>query len=209
MTSGSGRGPRVTYEAVRRFLQSVPANLTAEEVTRLIERIRPVENESLDEILSRLRAAIEQIRSVDEATDQAEGDIGEVPEVTQPEAGGEREGITHEEYTRAVISWISSYGQWDRIAVDEIRFIVAGRNQSFWGARLNHDVLDLIVCGKMPLQGSGSIRIVAFTQAVVTGRTPSSVDLELRSAAVFISERGRTIAILPIGQSILNNRLTR
>lgn len=86
MAGRLGRGPEITDEVVRRFLETVPDDLTPEEVDALIERLAPMEEGlSLDEILQRIRNSIESVRE-GEAADEQMPSQEETPEAQEPEA---------------------------------------------------------------------------------------------------------------------------
>lgn len=201
MTSGSGRGPQVTDEAVRRFLQTVPADLTTDEVQQLIQQLRPAETDSLDEVMRRLQSAVQHIRG-GQQQDQAQGDATDVQgeQQRQPEQGGaEQEGVTVEEYARGVVAQINGYGGWNSIEVGSARIIITDEGRGFNNARLNRDVLNVAILQKTPVPG-GFIRVGAFAQAVITARTRTTATIEFRSAVVLINETGQRIDTIAAGR---------
>ena len=118
MTSASGEGPRVDDEAVARFLQTVPADLRADEAQQLIERLRPASGQSLDEILGGLERAIRAIRAPEEGREgETEDDVTEgEPATPQPEGEGER--VTADEFVERMIGVIHNFGAWGRVTAD-------------------------------------------------------------------------------------------
>ncbi|QHQ36674.1 eCIS core domain-containing protein [Algicella marina] len=86
MIGNSGEGPEVNDEAVRRFLATVPSDLTREEASQLIERLAPARGRSLDEIMSSLARAVEGIRSGAEAEGGGEAESESEGEGSSPDA---------------------------------------------------------------------------------------------------------------------------
>ena len=63
MVGATGTGIGVTDEAVRRFLGTVPADLSSSEASTIIRQLHPVASETLDEVLQRLASSVRSIRS--------------------------------------------------------------------------------------------------------------------------------------------------
>jgi len=93
MTGRSGRGPEVNDEVVRRFLDTVPDDLTAEEASRLIQGLGPIENQSLEAILGSLREAVTRIRRGEESGEAA-GEPSDEATPTPEESGEVQPGPT-------------------------------------------------------------------------------------------------------------------
>jgi hypothetical protein len=121
MSGRLGRGPEITDEVVRRFLDVVPADLTSEEADALIARLAPVEGQSLDEILQRLRQAVDNLRAGDTAE---ESDVGEAPGV-EPEAPTTDEGTPPSQEQQGAAEVES--GLTESEAIERIRAFLARR----------------------------------------------------------------------------------
>jgi hypothetical protein len=224
MTAGSGRGPRVTDEAVQRFLQTVPANLTEREARQLIQQIRPAENESLDEILGRLQRAIERIRA--DATREtppgaggqprdsggagngeerrgAEDDRRESLSVGQPQ-GPEGQSVSREQFIDRMLEVITNYRGWDELAPSTMVYVPVG-DESFTRAPVR-GIVNAYVYIKSRMPNGQTLRATALLRLRVLSRTASRrggrVIAEVVSATDVVAENRRTLPLFRVGQRI-------
>jgi hypothetical protein len=95
---GDQAGLRLTNAMIERFLATVPADVTADQVTVLIDRVVSAEGATEDEVFARLERAVAEVRN---APKTEAGDPGETADPQVPDAGAtgpaiEMEGETIE-----------------------------------------------------------------------------------------------------------------
>jgi hypothetical protein len=209
MARGRG-GPRVNDDALDQFLATAPGDLTATEVNQLIERLGPVQGQSLDEILDRLRSAVQQIRSrrSDGGANQpaqAEGatDGGTAPPVGAPPTTtpATDPGISQDEYVRRMQQRISSFTGWDAIPSGGV-LITASGDSDFGTARVNVDRISGLFFAKNP----AGARLAANVVVMVTRRGGGTVDIRITEGFVIVSETGASVSVSG-GRTVRNSRL--
>jgi hypothetical protein len=75
LTEGSGTGPAVTDAAVDKYLSIVPSSLTTEEAQKLVSQLSDVQGRTADQILDRLKAAVDELAKKQLDAAAAAGDL--------------------------------------------------------------------------------------------------------------------------------------
>jgi len=192
MVGRTGTGPTVNDNVVEQFLNTVPNDLTLEEARQLIERLRPVQGESLDEILQRLRGAIRQLRSggereVSHAEQEDAPAAQQEPPSTHPE---EHEGITRDQLRERLIEAIRSFRGWSDIAIGSALVISEGEN-NFSNAHAGRELIRAYYYGKVQAQRGGFTRQAAFLELHLISRSSSSFVVEVVSSTPIVFETGQ------------------
>ena len=199
----SGGGPRVTDEAVARFLQTVPADLTEDEVGQLVEQLRSAQGQSLEEILGALGGAIQSLRSGERR--EATGEEAEIPTPVQepPQRPSTGQTITGDEYVRRMVRAITDYGGWDQLDEDQMRFVSTGK-ANFGNVKRGEEV-SLYVYVKAPDRG-GFVRAASFLRLKFVSRTGTKRGDEfvgeVTASSPLVAEDGRSAPGVPVGRRL-------
>lgn len=199
----NGDGPRVTDEVVARFLQTVPADLTEDEVGRLAEQLRSPRGQSLEEILGALGGAIRSLRSGERR--EASGEKAEIPTPVPepPKRPSTEKAITEDEYVRRMVQAIAEYGGWDQLEVDQIRFVPTG--DVHFGNAKPGGVVSVYVYLKAPAPG-GFVRAASFLRLKLVRRTGTKGGDEfvgeVTASSPIVAENGRSVPGAPVGRRL-------
>lgn len=212
MVGSSGNGPRVNDEAILRFLQTVPGDLSVEEAKKLIAQLKPVAGEDLDTIMQRLGQAIQTLRSPqtpkpaagDAGSDAKETEDGGSSEATEPagQAHEVKDGapISASEFTRQMMENIQKFKGWDSISNGGTTLIATG-DTDFASTPIN-GTLHAYAYSKY----SPTLLAITFVGIKLTsraGKTPGSVwKGTIVSATLTVANNGRSAQVFSTGKSI-------
>jgi hypothetical protein len=222
MTSGLGGGPRVTDEAVRRFLRTVPADLTVAEARQLIGQLHRVEDEPLDEILARLESAARALRGERRSEVEPRAGEGERAEEAEPipeqarepgrSAGAPEGTVTREEYIAQMLRIIENYADgWDSVPDNTMVYEPVGGpgNQDFAHVAIG-GTLAAYACAKVVGNGR-TVRAVASVRIRITGRTGtrpgSTVRGRVIEATPFVTDYRGVLPYFDVGTRLIRARI--
>lgn len=190
LISGRAGGPRVTDDSVRRILAAVPADLTAAQANRLVERVGPAAGRSVDEIVESVRGAVRG--------DRQQAVHGAEPGETT--AGAQS---TRAEYVRSIIDYIDAYPGWGQVGAGTFFAMPISRGTDPAVVPVGTP-FEVIMVGRT--FHSPPVRFAGTGQVAVVRRTANTVTLELRTNFTEVREDRRTFTI-PAGRRYENSRL--
>lgn len=195
----SDKGLPLTDEFVRRFLETVPPGLTEDQASKLIEMLQPYQGESLEEAMERLRSAVAAVTAGEKKKEQATAESAPTEE-----KGPEKEGVTKDEYVKAVVKAINDYPGWSGISAGWLR-MDSVKEIGFETFKVG-DTAEIVIYMNAKVQ-SGTLRIGAFARVEVIKKTKTTVDVRFVSDAVLVSEKGEIVETITAGNELLNNKL--
>lgn len=118
---GDSGGPKLTDEVVEAFFAAVPADLSQEELTRLLQLLASAENKTREEILAEIQKALKALRNAaptEEGTEQTPP--ASAPQ--QPAKEPETPTIPQSEFIEKMVARINKK-DWSKIKGFEIKFV--------------------------------------------------------------------------------------
>lgn len=193
--TGSNGEIQVTDEVVRRFLETVPGDLSAEQAQRLIARLGPIQGQTLDQVLETLRSAVQELQAeAGTATEPGEAE-GDQPTPAPAEEESD-EGIEPDEFTRQMVEIIQNFQGWGDIPVGSERYISSQEGRDFAHTPIGQD-LQATMLVHMQLANGQELRAAAtVTLRMVrrSGTAPGSTfTASVVSASPIVASSGRSI----------------
>lgn len=212
MVSNSGNGPSVNDEAILRFLQTVPGDLTLAEARQLIQQLSPVSGESLDDIMQRLGQAIQTLRSPqptgnagsgdsDAGSSEAEGPTGQAQAVQTGDT------ITASEFNRQMMEVIQQFTGWDNMSNGRTVLLATGDRD--FGSVTIPGVVHAYAYTKV----NATVFAVTFVQIRLTRRSGTRPGSTWRgtlvSATTTVANNGRTAQLYRVGNPVNGSIIRR
>ncbi len=201
MVGQTGTGASVTDEAVRRFLATVPSNLSATDANTLIGQLQPTSSETLDEVLERLKASIDALaKKRAAAARQAETKLPAAT-TTQPaqQPSSPLQGEALHKYIEKALQEMRGFSAWASISSGSVRFVPT--EDADWRTAAPHT--KILGWGLVRLGGGKHAHAAAGMQIEIVDRVGNQTRCQITYALPAVYEDGTTdTSLITIGKTV-------